>query len=112
MNGIPNVSQILRRKIKRTSQVYPWTAAGSVIVPTSKSNSYSISESGLEIGIDFVFGKKTLAQRRYLCSMARRKYRNKKPPLTHFLCLPLLTTTSIPRSEEHTSELQSRQYLV
>ena len=35
--------------------------------------------------------------------MARRNYRNKKPPLTHFLCLPLLTTTSIPQLQESLS---------
>jgi activating signal cointegrator complex subunit 1 len=35
--------------------------------------------------------------------MASRKYSNQKPPLTHFLCLPLLTTTSIPQLQESLS---------
>jgi activating signal cointegrator complex subunit 1 len=104
MKGIPNISQLTCRKIKPTRQVYIWTAAGSVIAPTSRSSSYTRSGSGLRIGINSVFGKKTpLAQRRDLCPMARRNYSNKKPPLTHFLCLPLLTTTSIPQLQESLS---------
>ena len=35
--------------------------------------------------------------------MAPSKYTNKKPPLTHFLCLPLLTTTSIPQLQKSLS---------
>src|SRR5476651_2787858 len=32
--------------------------------------------------------------------------------LTFYECVPALSFSSAPRSEEHTSELQSRQYLV
>ena len=75
-----------------------------MIAPTSKSNSYSRPGSGLRIGINSVIGKKTpLAQHRDLGPMDRRKYSKKKPPLTHFLCLPLLTTTSIPQLQESLS---------
>jgi activating signal cointegrator complex subunit 1 len=35
--------------------------------------------------------------------MASQKYSNKRLPLTHFLCLPLLTTTSIPQLQESLS---------
>ena len=104
MKGIPNVSLLTCHEIKAASQVYFRTAAGSVIEPTSKSNSYSGSGIDLKITTNSVFGKKTLlAQRRDLCPMARRKYSNKRPPLTHFLCLPLLTTTSIPQLQESLS---------
>lgn len=38
--------------------------------------------------------------------MATQKYTNRKPPLTHFLCLPLLTTTSIPQLQESLSRFK------
>ena len=50
--------------------------------------------------------KASLAQHRNLPPMATQKYTNKKPPLTHFLCLPLLTTTSIPQLQESLSRFQ------
>jgi activating signal cointegrator complex subunit 1 len=101
MKGIPNVSLLMCHEIKSTSQVYFGTA---VIAPTSKSNSYSRSGIDLKIAINSVFGKKTLlGQRRDLCPMAGRKDGNKRPPLTHFLCLPLLTTASIPQLQESLS---------
>jgi len=38
--------------------------------------------------------------------MARPKYTNKKPPLTHFLCLPLLTPISIPQLQKSLSSFK------
>jgi len=41
-----------------------------------------------------------------LGAMASPKYTNKKPPLTHFLCLPLLTPSSIPQLRASLSRFQ------
>jgi activating signal cointegrator complex subunit 1 len=38
--------------------------------------------------------------------MASPKYTNRKPPLTHFLCLPLLTPASIPQLQESLSRFK------
>jgi activating signal cointegrator complex subunit 1 len=104
MKDISNVSLLMCHEIKSNSRVYFWTAAGP---STSKSNLYSRSGSDLKIAINSVFGKKApLPQRRDLCPMARRRYTNKRPPLTHFLCLPLLTTTSIPQLQESLSHFK------
>jgi activating signal cointegrator complex subunit 1 len=53
-----------------------------------------------------VLKRTSLAQHRNLRPMATPKYTNKKPPLTHFLCLPLLTTASISQLQESLSSFK------
>ena len=68
---------------------------------TSKLKSYSTAKTGSFHLVRNLASKGSFsAQHRDLCSMAPSKYSNKKPPLTHFLCLPLLTTSSIPQLQE------------
>jgi activating signal cointegrator complex subunit 1 len=68
--------------------------------PTAQTHSHSV--------LGHLAGKRTfLAQHRTLPTMAAPKYTNRKPPLTHFLCLPLLTTTSILQLQESLSRFKS-----
>lgn len=46
------------------------------------------------------------SNKRPIHAMATPKYSTKKPTLTHFLCFPLLTTTSIPQLQESLSNFR------
>ena len=81
-----------------------WMGARSAIA-TSKL--YSRTRIELSFTVHSVAGKEvSLPQRRNQCAMAPSKSTNKKPALTHFLCLPLLTPTSTPQLHESLSRFK------
>ena len=101
MRDVRKVSLLVSHEIKRTCEVYMWREAGPGITSISRLRSGSSTTAN-----SATRKKASRTQRRNLCAMAPPKYTNKKSLLTHFLCLPLLTTTSTPQLQESLSRLK------
>ena len=101
MKSTPRWSLFMSHEISPISFCLRHRDAAILIASTSRPKSYSIAKIGSFHLVRNPAPNGTFpAQHRTLCSMAPPKYSNKKPPLTHFLCLPLLTTSSIPQLQE------------
>jgi activating signal cointegrator complex subunit 1 len=107
MNGASNVWLRMRHEVYRPYEFHGQRGQAALAF-TLRSNTFlaARTRSGIILVGHLASKKTSLAQHRILRSMATPKYTNKKPPLTHFLCLPLLTTTSIPQLQESLSRFK------
>jgi activating signal cointegrator complex subunit 1 len=107
MKGASNVSWLKSYEDSRTGLSHVQGEAGAALSSTLTSKPFPAAQTRSLISVCCLAPKRaSLAHRRALQAMATPKYTNKKPPLTHFLCLPLLTTTSIPQLQESLSRFK------
>ena len=105
MKGVRDIYLLMSHKSKHACSVDFWTEGAFSIASAWKLALYLRSRICPVISSKFLAAT-SLRRRRNLSTMAPPKYTNKKPLLTHFLCLPVLTTSSKPQLQESLSHFK------